>query len=125
MNDIYKRAAKKALRFASTKGSLMVEDLFVLSLESLDTLAKKVNKELKEESEESFIKEKSVKNTELTLKLDILKDVIETKLKEKEALIARQATLEKKGKIEEILARKRDADLETKSEEELLKMLEG
>ena len=47
--SIFEKASRLQLRFASTKGSLSVEDLWGLSLESLDTLAKAVNKQIKAE----------------------------------------------------------------------------
>ena len=82
--SIYKIAASSKLRFASSKGQLTVEDLFDLSLPNLDALAKTVRRELKyAEEEESFIETKSPENTVLELKLEILKDVIATKLEEK------------------------------------------
>lgn len=80
MDNIFEKAAKQKLRFETSKGLLATEDLFDLSLNSLDTLAKATNKKLKEESEESFITTKTTKNTENELKLELLKYVIEYKI---------------------------------------------
>ncbi len=121
MNDLFKRAAKDKVRFDSTKGSLSAEDLFDLSLESLDVIAKRVNKQLKTEGEESFIGKKSRTNTELELKLDILKDVIKTKQDEDEA---RKTRAEKREKLENLKALLADKELEEfkgKSKDEILK----
>ncbi len=82
--DIFEKASRLKLRFTTTKGLLSVEDLWDLSLTSLDTIAKAVNKRLKEENEESFITTRSKSNSELELSLDILKHVITIKLEEKE-----------------------------------------
>jgi len=82
--DIFEKASRLKLRFTTTKGLLSVEDLWDLSLTSLDTIAKAVNKRLKEENEESFITTRSKSNSELELSLDILKHVITVKLEEKE-----------------------------------------
>ena len=49
---MFERAAKRKLRFTSSKGSLSVEDLYDLSLTSLDSIAKGVNRQLKAEAEE-------------------------------------------------------------------------
>lgn len=82
--DIFEKASRLKLRFTTTKGLLSTEDLWDLSLTSLDTIAKAVNKRLKEENEESFITTRSKSNSELELSLDILKHVITVKLEEKE-----------------------------------------
>lgn len=89
--NIFEQASRLELRFATTKGLLSVEDLWKLSLDSLDTIAKGVNRQLKASEEESFVKTRTKANTEDTLKLDILKHVIEVKLQEAE---------EKKNKAE-------------------------
>lgn len=82
--DIFEKASRLKLRFTTTKGLLSTEDLWDLSLTSLDTIAKAVNKRLKEENEESFITTRSKSNSELELSLDILKHIITVKLEEKE-----------------------------------------
>lgn len=122
--SLFEKAAKCKLRFASTKGQLSVEDLFDLSLESLDNIAKNVNRQLKAETEESFIEKKSKSSTELELKLEILKSIIATKIATQEANRKRAETLAKKSQISEILMKKEVGDLENKSVEELKKMLE-
>lgn len=77
---MFEKAAKCKLRFQSSKGALSVEDLFDLSLTSLDNLAKDVNRQLKAEVEESFIEKKSQNSSDLELRLDILKHVIAYKV---------------------------------------------
>ncbi len=121
MNDLFKRAAKDKVRFDSTKGSLSAEDLFDLSLESLDVIAKRVNKQLKTEGEESFIGKKSRTNTELELKLDILKDVIKTKQDEDEARKTRAEKREKLENLKVLLADKELEEFKGKSKDEILK----
>lgn len=96
--DIFEQAARLKLRFENTgRGELAVENLFDLSLPSLDTLAKTVNKKLKDAEEESFISAKSKTNEELTLKLEVVKHVIAVKQQEAElrkAYAQRQAERE-------------------------------
>lgn len=95
---IFEQAARLKLRFENTgRGELAVENLFDLSLPSLDTLAKTVNKKLKDAEEESFISAKSKANEELTLKLEIVKHIIAVKQQEAElrkAYAQRQAERE-------------------------------
>ena len=120
---IYKRALKKGLRFKSTLGILNTEDLFNLTLEQLDNIAIQVNKQLKEKEEGSFIKSKTTETTDLTLRLDILKDVIETKLADKEIAEKAAATRARNERIKELIAQKQDSELADKDIEELKAML--
>lgn len=122
--SLFEKAAKQKLRFNSNKGQLTVEDLFDLNLNSLDNIAKAVNKQLKDEAEESFIKQKSNSSTELELKLDILKHIIDYKIGLDEANKKRAETNAKKQQIEEILVRKKSQQLEQLSVEELQAMLD-
>jgi hypothetical protein len=124
--NIFERAAKKRLRFESGKGQLSAEDLFQLSLPTLNTLAKSVSKQLREEEEENFIPtavSTSKKNIELQLKLDILKRVIEVKVMEDEARTTRAEKEAKRAKILELMATKTDEKLGSASMEELEQML--
>lgn len=121
--SLFEKAAKQKLRFNSTKGQLTVEDLFDLSLTSLDNIAKAVNRKLKDEVEESFIKKKSTASTELELQLDILKYIIEYKTNVEEANKKRAETIANNSRIEEIIARKKSQQLEDLSVEELQAML--
>lgn len=121
--SIFEKAAKQKLRFTSNKGLLSVEDLFDLSLTSLDNIAKTVNRKLKDEAEESFIQKKSSSSTELELQLEILKHIIKHKIDTEEANKKRAETIAKKQQIEQILMRKKSQELENLSTEELEAML--
>lgn len=121
--SLFEKAAKQKLRFNSNKGQLTVEDLFDLSLTSLDNIAKAVNRKLKDEAEESFIQKKSTSSTELELQLDILKYIIEYKTGIEEANKKRAETVARKQQIEEILMRKKSQQLEDLSVDELQAML--
>jgi Rps23 Pro-64 3,4-dihydroxylase Tpa1-like proline 4-hydroxylase len=122
---MFERAAKRKLRFMSNKGGLSVEDLYDLSLTSLDTLAKGVNRQLKAEAEESFIEKKSVTSSDLELQLEILKHVIADKMAVAEASKKRAETIAKKAQIEDILLRKKSQELEGMSVEDLQKLQES
>ena len=130
MSDLFEKASQRKLRFATTRGPIAVEDLWDMPLSderqnfSLDALAKGLNRHLKEAEEESFVKPHSTASTSLALALDIVKRVIEVKLKNIEIQEKRAATIARKDKIMEILASKEDDSLREKSAEELKKMLE-
>lgn len=119
----FEKATKVKLRFSTTRGQLSVEDLWDLNLESLDGIAKSVNKKLKEESEESFISTKTKSNTELELKLDILKHVISVKLAEKEAKAERAERNAKLSTLKGLLEQKQFDELGQKSSEDIKKMI--
>lgn len=79
-------ASRNKLRF----GQFATEDLWDLPLTSsnrpsLDNLAKAVNREIKAEAEESFIPSKNRVTSPNTLRLEILKYVIDVKVAENEA----------------------------------------
>lgn len=97
--NIFERASRAKLRFESGKGQLSTEDLWTLSLTSLDSIARNVNKKIKDQGEESFIEEKSNEDTEEVLRLDILKHVINSK---KTSIEAAKKASETKAQIEQL-----------------------
>ena len=125
VTDIYKYAAQNRLRFSSGRGELLVEDLFDLPLQNLDSIARSVNKELKASGEESFIPnaKKNPKQTENQVRLDILKSVIQHKVDLQQRASERAARQAELAKLKEIVAQKADAGLREKSLEELQKMM--
>ena len=120
---IFEKATRKRLRFETAQGRLDVEAVWRLSLPSLDLLAKDLNSKLKLEQEESFIKPATTTSNELSLKFEIVKYIIATKLKEDEErkLAGTKAIL--KSKLLEALANKQDAALNESSVEDLEKRL--
>ena len=71
------KASRIKLRYSTNRGALSVEDLWDLSLEQLDPIAINLNKRLKESQTESFIKTRTKDTTELELKFNIVKHIIE------------------------------------------------
>lgn len=120
---MFKQATKQKLRFATNKGYLSVEDLWDLSLPSLDKIAVALDEELAKSPRKSFITDNTPKNDELELKFNIVKEIIATKMKEKaDKEIAKDKAAEK-ARLTELLAKKRSEKLESLSEEELMKRL--
>ena len=123
--NIFERASRGKLRFQLGKGQASTEDLWDLSLESLDKLAISINKTLKEQSQESFLSNKKNNASDLVqLKLDIVKHVITSKEAANQAAQTRIANEKQRARIREILGQKEDEALMNKSPEELQKMLE-
>jgi hypothetical protein len=129
MNNIFEYATRNKLRFASTKGELTVEQLWDVPLRSrddfnLNTIAKAVNKALKEVSEESFVETtKTAAHTRLEAAMETVKYVIDTKLTEEEVAKTRAAKKQEKEKLLNILAEKQDGKLSEMSERELKKQI--
>lgn len=118
MNN-FEKATRLRLRFETSRGNLNVEDLWRLPLAELDKLAIALNKQLKESSEESFIKAKSKDNKLLELRFDIVKHIIETLLSEDEEKKKAADKRAKREQLLELISKKKNQELEGKSLEEL------
>lgn len=124
MSNIYKAAAMSKMRFQTPRGLLAVESLYDLPLPELDEVAKDTNKKLKELSEDSFISPVKAAQTDLALRMEVLKDIITTRLELLEAKKKEKDSKARKQRILEIMAEKQDESLKGKSMEELAKMLD-
>jgi len=127
--NIFEQASKIALRFATTRGSITTEDLWIMPLTSpcgfsLDDLAKVLHKEIKDSEVSSFVLKQDTKNEIATLKFDIVKHIIDTKLAEIDAQEKLVENKEKKERILSIIAEKQDESLKEKSVDELKKLVE-
>lgn len=120
--NIFEYATRNKLRF-EFKGLISVEDLWDLSLTSLDSIYKKLNKEIKQSDEESLLSTKTNVNVELSTKIEIVKYIFNIKSKEKEARQQAAIQKERKQKIMDIIASKKDEALQNASIEDLQKML--
>lgn len=125
MEEMFIKASRLKLKFKTSIGNIEVPDLWDLTLESLNTLAKSLNKELKDAQEESFIGTKSKANAILEIKFEIVKYVIKVKLEEAETKKNAADKKAAKEKIMELINRKKDEALSSKSIEDLEKELEA
>lgn len=125
---MYKQAALLKLRFETSKGNLTAEQLFDLSMSDLSSAIRKVNAQLKKEKAEddelAFLEGVDVVETQNSLRFKILKDVYLTKKEARDAAVIDFEKKQRKQRIAEIIAAKKDAALAEKSIEELEKMLE-
>lgn len=130
--EIYKKAAKKKLRFSTNRGVLSVEQLWDLSREEIRHLvivarniAKKSSGEIND-SELSFLDSPAkAKATDDELRFEILKDIYLTKKTAEEKAQKKAEAKANNKKLLEIIARKQDEALEKKSIKDLEKMLES
>ena len=129
MNDIFEYATRNKIRYKTSMGNITVEDLWDLPLtsargESLDKIAKGVNKELKAEEEESFVVTSTNKNKRLLeVQLEILKHIIAYKIGLQETQRNRSAIAEERRRLTEILAQKEDEQLMSQSADDIRKQL--
>lgn len=121
--NIYKLAAQYKIRFVTKKGNLCVEDLFVMSLKDLDEIYRTLKAEEKDQDVESLMDTPNTANPVLEIKIEIVKDIYKTRKEEEEAIRNAIEISKKKQRICDILASKKDAELQNKSIEELEAML--
>ena len=124
-SNIFEDASRLKLRFPSKAGQITTEDLWDLSLKSLDEIAISVNDKIAATAKSSFLTPKTNPSKELTLALGILVHVITTKQVEAQASKDAAEKRAKKARLFEILAKRQDSKLESLTEEELLKEIEA
>lgn len=123
MSDIYKQGTRDGVRFQSEKGDLTIEQLWTLNPKQLDKIAVDLEDEIGKTKRKTFL-ETTPSTSKNELKLKIVLDILETKVKEnKEALEVR----DKKEKIENLQAliqAKKEENQKSKTIEELEAELE-
>lgn len=121
---LFVNSVRNKYRFASKKGHLTIEDLWDLSLESLDEIAIAIHDDLEKIGKRSFVKQKTKHSEELQTKLEVVKYVIQTKITE---AAEKRAKVTKKGQLEflkKLREQKEIQKLENMSAEELEKQIE-
>lgn len=124
---MFEQASRLKLRFDTNQGIVTTEDLWDLPLiggrSCLNDVAKALNKQIKDSSEEDFVSKKSSADDRLKLMFDIVLHVIDTKKKEAEEKESAAADETRKDKLRSILQEKKDAALKDLPVEELEKLL--
>lgn len=122
-NDMFILATRKKFRFESTKGQLQLEDIFDLSLTALDNIAVSLDEKIQQLGRKTFIDKRTSSTTELEIKLEIIKYVIETKQKEEEERKVKQAKTEQKEFLKTLREKKQIQQFEGLSLEDIEKQL--
>jgi hypothetical protein len=125
---MFEQASKQKFRFRTDKGMVTVEDLWDMPLtsntkSSLDTIAKDLNKQLKESEEESFVVTRTNKNKTLDAKFEIVKHIIKVKLDEIQKNEEKEVKASKKEKLLNLIYEKENEELKSKSLDELKLMI--
>ena len=118
--ELFMKATRLKLTF-NFKGIISVEDLWDLSLTSLDSLAQKLHAELEAAPKQSFIKNSASNQTSsiTQLKFDVVLAVLETKVAERDeaerALVRKQEI----AQLDSLIAKAEGEALASKPLEEL------
>jgi phosphopantetheinyl transferase (holo-ACP synthase) len=122
--NIWKYAAKNNLTFVTNKGTLVAADLFDLKVEDLDRIYAGLKKAEETSNTFTLLDTKKKENTDLEIKIALVKEVFDDKMAAKEAAVKAAATKARNQKIQDIIERKKESELEGKSIEELEKMIQ-
>ncbi len=122
--NLFEVATKEQYRFQH-KGSLNVEDLWMLPVQQLDEVFKGLNSQIKQVKEESLLDNKTKEDEVLNNKIEIVKYIVNEKLKEQAEKLHEKENREQRQKIMQILSDKENEDLQNKSADELREMLKS
>ena len=128
---MYKKASKLKLRVKTQVGLLPVESLWDLTLKQLADAARNCSKELRklttgDEDDLGFLENNTHDTKEVEearLRFNIVKDIYQTKQEDIKNARDNAATDEEIRRIETLLAKKKDQELENMSSEDLEKKL--
>lgn len=123
VENIFEYATRNKLRFPY-KGSISVEDLWDLTPASLDSIYKVLNKQIKQEQEESLLTVKQDTDTDLDVQIAIIKHIVTVKLQEKEARVKAVEIKQRRDELAAIISEKEAQALKNLPVEELRKMMQ-
>lgn len=122
-DNLFEKAARMRIRFDTKRGVITAEDLWDFGLSDLNALFQGLRKQQRNSEDESLLDTQTHADQVLSLKVELVKYVFETKKLERDAAEARAAQKEEKNRLLEVLARKQQAGLEALDEAELLKRI--
>ena len=122
--NIFKYAAKNRLRI-NVGGKLNVEDLYTLSLQQLDIIYAQLKEQESTLGKVSLLGTKTKENKELSIKIEIVKEIVEDKIADMNKRHDQKAAKERELKILSELDSRKDQELKNASTEELQKELEN
>jgi hypothetical protein len=130
-NNKFEFASRNKLRYTSTRGELTTEQLWDVPLRSkdgfnLDNIARTANRALKDLAEESFVStERTPAQDRAEITLEVVKTVIETKLREEEVSRKRASNRAERERLLAILAEKQAGKLSEMSEQDLQQRIDA
>jgi len=125
-DNLFERASRIGLRVVSSKGMLMVEDLWNIPLTSktgalnLDEIAGELNKQLEKQPKKAFVSlDVSMADPALQLAFDIVLHIINVRVAENRQAAQAKARRDQKQQLLAIIAQKESEQLAGQSLEEL------
>lgn len=119
--ELFAKATKHRLRFSIGKGTITTEDLWQISMVELDKLAVRLHKDLEAQETGSFLNPKK-RDDKAQLHFDVVKYVLDQRLEGAQRAEKAAVTRAKNERIDQIIQRKKDEELENMSVEELEKL---
>ena len=116
---MFEKASRLKLTFTTAKGTLSADYLWDLPLTQLDSIAKDINKRIKEAEEESFIAPKTAANTLDVLRLDIVKHIINVRQTEATSKRVKDEIKDQTAALQNALERKKAEEIDKLSIEDL------
>ena len=124
-NDLFIQASRRKLRFSSSKGSLGIDDLWDLSLPSLDAIAVNLDEQIQKVGKKSFLAKRAASTLELDIAFEIVKFVLETRVAENEASKLKADKEAQKAFLTNLLKEKQMDEIKGLSAEEIQKKIEA
>lgn len=122
-HNLFEIATRKKIRF-QYHGMITVEELWDLSVEKLDSIYKELNVQMKQANEESLLAKQSKEAEMIHIKIEIVRHIVDVKLKEKKAKEEEAALKKRNQRIAEIIADKEDEALKNMPIDELKKLIQ-
>jgi hypothetical protein len=120
IGNLFIRATRDKLRIATKRGTLLVEDLWDLNLESLNEIAILLDEKIQKHSRKSFIEETDNSGLDdATFAFTIVKYVIDTKLTEKKLAAAEKNRKAQINFLKGLQEKKKLQELENMSSDEI------
>lgn len=129
--NIFEQASRQKIRFNTWNGNLNTEDLWDLPLTStagkvnLDSIARDVNRAVKEQEEESFVTSPAKKNRTVLLAFEVVKAIIKVRLEENAAIATAVAKAKQKQVLVDALAAAQSNALGAKTPEEIQALIDA
>jgi len=112
--------------FIDRNGKLLGNPVTLVAKADLDTVARSISRELKEQVEESFVATRANPlKAKLELQLEVVKHIIAVKMAEAEAKTKAADTKRERERLLEILANKKEQELLQLSPEEIQKRIDA
>jgi len=122
MDNLFMQASKMGVTF-NFKGTITVNDLWDLSQKDLDKIYRDLTAEQRAVSGDSLMEERKA-NTELEVKIEVVKAVFEQKKQDAADNLARAKNKERKERLKELLDKKQDEQFSSLPVEEIQKMID-